>query len=140
MRQKIDCFLACDRLADAEITVSQLRDNKTIHHIYLLTAEHFAEPAPKDCRLLPVASLRGTETMLRIAENAKADYVLLSTKALPLLLGPSALERMLQVATDSNAAMVYSDRLVEHPTPNTQHPTPNTQHPTPRSTPSSTTS
>ena len=128
MRQKIDCFLACERLEDAEMTVSQLRDNKTIHNIYLLTNRDLTQEAPKDCRLLSVQNLTSTQTMMRIAENAAADYVLLCTKTLPLLLGPSALERLYQVASDSNAAMVYSDRLVEHPTPSTQHPTPNTRH------------
>jgi len=135
MRQKIDCFLACERLEDAEMTVSQLRDNKTIHNIYLLTNRDLTQEAPKDCRLLSVQNLTSTQTMMRIAENAAADYVLLCTKALPLLLGPSALERLYQVASDSNAAMVYSDRLVEHPTPSTQHPTPSTQHPTPNTQP-----
>ncbi len=129
MRQRIDCFLACDQWKNVEQTVAQLRDNKTIQHIYLLVSKDFAQQqtAPKDCRLLPVENLTSTRTMMRIAENASADYVLLCTKSLPLTLGPAAPERLLQVASDSNAAMVYSDRLVEHSTLSTQQPT--TPHP-----------
>ena len=117
MRQKIDCFLACNSIADAEKTIAQLRDNKTVHHIYLVTNEQFAQQQdiPKDCRLLVVDNLTSTKTMMRIAENANADYVLLSIKAVPVTLGASAMERMLQVACDSNAAMVYADRF-GHPT------------------------
>ena len=115
MRQKIDCFIACNLLEDAEKTIAQLRDNETIHHIFLLVSEEFAQQheAPKDCRLLTVNNLTSSRTMMRIAENAAADYVLLSVKAQPLQFGASALERMLQVACDSNAAMVYSDRYEE---------------------------
>ena len=115
MRQKIDCFIACNVLEDAEKTIAQMRDNKTIHHIYLLVNEGFAQQheAPKDCRLLVVNNLNSTQTMMCIAENANADYVLLSLKSQPLQLGASALERMFQVANDSNAAMVYADRLEE---------------------------
>ena len=124
MRQRIDCFLVCDRLEDAEQTVVQLRDNKTIHHIYLLVNKDFAQchEAPKDCRLLSVENTASTKTIMCIAENASADYVLLCTKSQPLLLGPSALERMLQVASDSNAAMVYSDRYEQRGETTERHP------------------
>ena len=141
MRQKIDCFITCNRLEDTENTVAQLRDNKTIHHIYLLTRE--GQGTANDCQLLHVDNVTSTQTMMRIAENASADYVLLCTKAVPIQLGPSALERMLQVACDSGAAMVYSDRLVERrassverqlseesSTLSTQHSTLNAQHST----------
>ncbi len=124
MRQKIDCFLACDKLENAEQTVSQLRDNKTIHHIFLLVKEETAsqQDAPQDCRFVSVNDLTSSQTIMRIAENAAADYVLLSTKALPLSIGPSALERMLRVASDSNAAMIYSDRLEEKNGQTERHP------------------
>ncbi len=124
MRQKIDCFIACDKLEDAEKNVAQLRDNKTIHHIFLMVNEETAShnEAPKDCRFLKVKNLTSSQTIIRIAENAAADYVLISTKTLPLIIGPSALERMLRVASDSNAAMVYADRLEERNGKTERHP------------------
>jgi SpoIID/LytB domain protein len=48
---------------------------------------------------------------MQVAENAKADYVLLLTKPVKVSLGQGALDRMLRVASDSNAAMVYSDYI-----------------------------
>ena len=118
MRQKIDCFIACNDMEDTAKTVAQLRDNKTVQHIYLL-APQLPSGGPQcsisDCRQLVVENLTSTQTMMRIAENAAADYVLFCTKAVPIQLGPSALERMLQVASDSGAAMVYADRF-GHPT------------------------
>ena len=40
MRGKIDCFLPCDDLRVAELTVRQLRNDKTIRHIFLMTGSN----------------------------------------------------------------------------------------------------
>ena len=117
MRQKIDCFIACNEWADAEHTVAQLRDNKTIQNIFLLVSNRLPSDEQKgvsDCQVLTVENLTSSQTMMRIAENAAADYVLLVTKAVSITFGPSAMERLLHVANDSGAAMVYSDRTA-HP-------------------------
>jgi hypothetical protein len=51
-----------------------------------------------------------SNTMKAIADVSSADFTLLYTKSSPLKLGMYALERMMSIATDSNAAMVYADR------------------------------
>ena len=89
MREKIDCFLPCDDLSLAQQTINQLRNSRTVQNIYLLVNSP-------------------------LAENAQADYVLIMTKSTSITLGQGALVRMLRVASDSNAAMVYSDRTA-HP-------------------------
>jgi SpoIID/LytB domain protein len=98
MREKIDCFLpALDEHVAKEITI-QLRNSKTVQNITLLES-----------------SLLSSNALMQVAENAKADYVLLLTKPVKVSLGQGALDRMLRVASDSNAAMVYSD-YNGHPT------------------------
>ncbi len=112
MREKIDCFLPCDDLEAAQHTVKQLRGNKTIQHIFLLVTELLsAEDSKrfKDCQQILVDNLSSSNTMMSIAENANAEYALLQTKPRQLLLGEGALERILRVASDSDAAMVYAD-------------------------------
>ena len=112
MREKIDCFLPCDDLEAAEHTIKQLRGNKTIQHIFLLVTElPSAEDSKRfsDCHQILVDSLASSNTIMSIAENANADYALLQTKSRQLLLGERALERILRVASDSDAAMVYAD-------------------------------
>ncbi len=52
-----------------------------------------------------------TSTIRRIASEASAEYTLLYTKDSELSLVHYALERMLQVAGDTGAAMLYSDRF-----------------------------
>ena len=112
MREKIDCFLPCDDLKTALHTVRQLRVSKTIQHIFLLVSQQFSEEEAadfSDCHQIVVGNLSSSNTLMSIAENAKADYALLQTQPRQLLMGQGALERMLRVASDSDAAMVYAD-------------------------------
>ena len=112
MREKIDCFLPCDDLSLAQQTITQLRNSRTVQNIYLLVNSPLDDI--KDARQITVDNLTSSNTLMRMAENAKADYVLIMTKQASITLGQGALVRMLRVASDSNAAMVYSDRTA-HP-------------------------
>ena len=112
MREKIDCFLPCDDLKTALNTVRQLRLSKTIQHIFLLVSQNLSDEEAadfSDCHQIVVGNLSSSNTLMSIAENAKADYVLLQTQPRQLQMGQGALERMLRVASDSDAAMVYAD-------------------------------
>ena len=112
MKQKTDCFIACHTLADVMPAIEQLRRSRVVRHLFLLVSAEVAAQteAPKDCTLLVVDSLASSAFVSLIAEHAKATYALLCLKPLPLQLGESALERMMLVAGDAEAAMVYSDR------------------------------
>ena len=99
MREKIDVFLpaiAADTLAE---TVQVLNDDKTVQHIV------FLQPGSNAIE----NALASTETILHIADNTDADFVLLCTKTTHMTLGQNALHRMLQAADDTGAALVYSD-------------------------------
>ncbi len=112
MREKIDCFLPCDDLSLAQQTIDQLRNSRTVQNIFLLVNSPLEDV--KDARQITVDNLTSSNTLMRMAENAQADYVLIMTKSTSFTLGQGALVRMLRVASDSNAAMVYSDRTA-HP-------------------------
>ena len=112
MREKIDCFLPCDDLRSTAKTVMQLRGSKTVQNIFLLVSEPLpadSDEALRKCKTLAVDNLTSSNTLMTIAENAKADYVLLQTKPVCLELGEGAMERILRVASDSDASMVYAD-------------------------------
>lgn len=112
MREKIDCFLPCDDLQTAEHTVSQLRGSKTIQHIFLLVTELLSAEDSKrfsDCKQILVDNLTSSNTLMSMAENAQAEYVLMQTKPRQLFFGERTLERILRIASDSGAAMVYAD-------------------------------
>ena len=109
MRQKIDCFLACRSPRDLELAVGQLHGSRTILHINYIVGAGFDEDVPADSGIIRCESITSTQTMLAIAERAEADYTMLSLKPQPVNLGQSALERVLRVACDANAALMYSD-------------------------------
>jgi len=111
MREKIDCFLACNDPRDLMPTIGQLRESKTIQHIYLLVNKQTGakQKAPEGCTFITTDTRTGSRTIRSIAGRAAAEYTLLCTKPSPVNIGLSALERMLCVASDSNAAMVYAD-------------------------------
>ena len=112
MREKIDCFLPCDDLRSTARTVMQLRGSKTVQNIFLLVSAPLpanSDEALRKCKTLAVDNLTSSNTLMTIAENAKADFVLLQTKPVSLELGEGAMERILRVASDSDASMVYAD-------------------------------
>ena len=112
MREKIDCFLPCYDPCGAAKTVAQLRGSKTIQNIFLLTSGPLSakdDDTLRKCIPLTVDNLTSSNTLMTIAENAKADYVLLQTRPVSLELGEGALDRFLRVASDSDASMVYAD-------------------------------
>ena len=115
MRERIDCFLPCNAPEVTEKTVAQLRASKAVQNIYLLTSsDPIMAKGIADCQPLKVSNLTSSNTLMAIAENAHADYALLQTKDTAVTLGQGALDRLLRVATESNAAMVYADRH-QHP-------------------------
>ena len=94
MKQKIDCFLACHEAAEVAHTVEQLQRSTVVNRIFPMEQQ----------------SMLGSSMVMYVAERATADYVLLVLKAVPLTIGEGAVERMLLVANDMEAAMVYADR------------------------------
>ena len=112
MNQNIDCFIACHRLSDVETVVEQLRCSRVVRRIFLLVSAEVAAGAEisAGCSLLVTDSLRSSDFVMRLAERASAPYALLCLQPLQLQLGATALDRMLLVAGDSQAAMVYGDR------------------------------
>jgi len=124
MRGKIDCFLACDDISILEPTITCLRESRTTHHIHLLVSAEMAakEKAPEGCTMMVVDSLTSSNTIKGIAKNADSDYSLLLTKATPLTIGMTTLERILRVAADADAAMLYSDHYSMENGEMKQHP------------------
>ena len=124
MRQKIDCFLPCERMEELEPMIETLRQSKTIQHIHLLVSADFAaaNPVPDNCTLVVIDRLQSSGTMLAIEENTSADYVLLNLKASPADLGQYSLDRMLAAAVDSDAQLLYSDHYSMEQGVRVKHP------------------
>ena len=109
MKETFDIFLPVTDLSVAETNVAQCWKSTAVRSVALMGRDP-AMDVPEGCRYIQMAgSLTSTATLLRVAGQAKADYVVLVTKPTALTLGEGAIERMMQVAGDADAPMVYAD-------------------------------
>ena len=124
MKQNIDCFLACHALSDVEPAIDFLRRKIMVRRIFLMVSEATAaaETAPEACTFIVVDSMQNSRFVMAMAENAQADYALVSLKATPLAIGQTAVERFVQAAQATGAAMVYSDRYTMEKGQRKAHP------------------
>jgi len=90
--KKITCFVPYIDESQSGKTLSALRNSQLVDKVVCLD-----EPVFK------------SETIRRIAAESKADYALVYTKTTTLELGYMALERLLQIAQDAEAGLVYAD-------------------------------
>ncbi|MBR4644307.1 MAG: DUF4922 domain-containing protein [Bacteroidaceae bacterium] len=95
----IDCFIPWQSDEQVAATLQQLK----------------AEEQVKDIHFLREEGPGNIETLRWIAERATAPYLLLYTKYDTLQLGYYALTRMLTIAEDSNALMLYADHYIQTP-------------------------
>lgn len=90
--KKITCFVPYIDESQAGKTLSALRDSQLVDKVVCLDQPVFK-----------------SETIRRIAAESKANYALVYTKTTTLELGYMALERLLQIAQDTEAGLVYAD-------------------------------
>ena len=122
-KKQIDCFLPYSTAAITQSLAAQLHGSGVVKSIYTLAADvPPTEALPQYTHHLQAGCLLSLATMRLIAATATADYALFYLKQGPVTLGYHALERMLQVAEETEAAMVYADhysveagKTVKHP-------------------------
>ena len=99
LRIMIDCFIPWQSDEQVAATLQQLKAEEQVKDIYLLRGE-----GPGNI-----------DTLRWIADKASAPYLLLYTKYDTLQLGYYALTRMLTIAEDSGALMLYADHHIALP-------------------------
>lgn len=95
----IECFVPSMSGEDISTTVESFSRSQSFTGVTILSG----------------VSLRSTETLRSIAEAVSNKYILLYTKDKPLEMGMFALDRILSIAEDTKADMLYADhyRLME---------------------------
>lgn len=104
----INCFIPFLNAEQVKATVAGLKACELVNKIYLLAGAD-AEGEVEGCEKIEIKGLNSSDTMKKIAAKADADYVLLYTKFNTLEFGMFAIERMVHIANDSAAGMVYAD-------------------------------
>ena len=89
----IECFVPSMEGENLEVTVNSFSRSETFAGVTFLSG----------------VSLRETETLRSIAEAVSQKYILIYTKDTPLEMGMFALDRILAVAEDTKADMLYAD-------------------------------
>ena len=89
----IECFIPSMSGDDVSVTVESFSRSSAFTGVTLLSG----------------VSLRETQTLKEIAEAVSEKYILIYTKDLHLEMGMFALDRILSIADDTNADMLYAD-------------------------------
>ena len=89
----IECFVPSMSAEDMSVTVESFSRSDAFTGVTILTG----------------VSLRSTEALRSIAEEVSEKYMLIYTKDMPLEMGMFALDRILNIAEDTGADMLYAD-------------------------------
>jgi len=108
MAKNVNCFIPYQDKAQVIETINGLKLTENVSKIFLLSTEQGKESIP-GCEIIVIDSLKSTATIKEIASRADSEYTLIYLKESTLVLGMFALERMLRIADDTKAAMVYAD-------------------------------
>lgn len=106
----INCFIPYQDEAQVKETIKNLRESVMTNKIFLLSLDENAQPVD-GCEVIPVCSLQCTNAVKKIAEKADSEYTVICTKYTELKLGHFSFERMVNIANDTNAAMIYADHF-----------------------------
>ena len=125
MNPRIDCFLPFNSWEEALPTIEQLRGCKLIGTIFLLCPDRpdNSTSIPKGCQILHSFNPIGHFGNLKLVSQCmKGDYALIVTNPSPMELGYRAIERMLHVANETRAGIVYADHYIKDGIERTPHP------------------
>ncbi len=106
MTKNINCFIRYNRNTKTQITVDALNSSEWVDKVFVISPE---TKQFRNAETLVCAHPFSTDTIKKIAEKSKAAFSLLALNEGGLKLGQFALERLLQVAENTGAAMVYAD-------------------------------
>ncbi|MDD2960765.1 MAG: glycosyltransferase family A protein [Muribaculaceae bacterium] len=112
MKKTINCFIPFASVEQAKETVIGLKQNDYTGKIYLLK-NCDSEGSIEGCEEIMIKGLNSSDTMKKIAAASDSDYILIYTKYNTLKMGLFAQERMVKLAEDSKAGLIYADHYQE---------------------------
>ncbi len=106
MNKKIDFFLTANENRNNQDTINQLAESGLAHNIFILSPTQIVF---NHAETLVCNSPFSTSALKLIAEKSTAEFGILAIQKQPVEMGQFALERMVQVAENTGAALVYAD-------------------------------
>ena len=111
--KRINCFIPFQDADQVRVTVENLKAQDEVNRIYLVKNDETPVPEFPECGVIAAPSLKCTEAVRKIAAASDTEFSLIYTKTTQLSFVLFALERMLALAEDSSAAMIYADHFNE---------------------------
>ena len=107
--KKVTCFLPYSSEENTKSTVEGLRSYSGTGDIFVIHKNSPDVVLPEDCKGIIADALQQTQTLKTLVGEIHTPYTLLYIQSLPLQIGAYAIERMLQVAGDTEAGFLYAD-------------------------------
>ena len=108
MNNRIIAFVPYSESDESKKTIEQLLNSEMVKSIYLLCSNNEIKPI-ENTEIISVNDIWSTETIKQIAQKSDADYTLIINKESQIEFSKFSLERFVNTAEDTNAAMIYSD-------------------------------
>jgi hypothetical protein len=109
MSKKITCFIPATDKESLAATINSLKSTGVVGGIFVIQAgEPVDNITETGVEVLTTGGLNSTDAMKKISAATGTEYTLIYTKSFPLDMGKFALQRMMQVCSDTGAGMVYS--------------------------------
>ncbi len=105
----ITCFISYSAGTPVEPAIAAFRDSALTDKIFLIPDSDVSSEQVADSTILVDGSFYTTRGLQRIADQAQGDYTLFYTQSTKPVLGLFALERLIDIARDTQAGMIYSD-------------------------------
>ncbi len=119
MNRNVDCFILFSDQETSQKLVNQVRASALVNRVFVLCHQPVSLTG---CEQIVVEENGSCSTIRQIAKLVRADYALLALGNSVIEPGQGAIERLVQVAINTEAPMVYADYFEENGDVLTPHP------------------
>jgi len=109
MNDLLTVFLHCGNSDDMSANVQQFHASGLNCRIYVLADTDPLPELPEEVGVLQVAGLLSTDAIKKASAHSKSPYTLLYAKRRPVRISKFGIQRMIQIAENTQSGMVYSD-------------------------------
>jgi len=108
-------------ITQLETTINRFTDSSLVERVFIVHDKIYAGSHPK-CETVKSGSFTSGKTLNHLIEKIKTKYFLMIVPTQRIELGQNALERMIDVAEQTQAGMIYSDYYEMNKDERQEHP------------------
>jgi hypothetical protein len=108
MNNRITAFVPYLGSNDSKKTIDYLLKSELVKNIYLICSDSDTKEI-ENTEIIQVTDIWSTDTIKKVSQKSNTDYTLIINKESQIEFGQFSLERFINTADDTNAAIIYSD-------------------------------